>query len=151
MGSNLNNTWDTHIDNFGKLKRSLLPRFDAGFSSLIADLAERGRLKRTLVLAMGEFGRAPKIDHHSKPGRSHWPDCYSLLMAGGGIKQGFVYGSSDDHGAFPKSSPVTPGDIIATVYRCLGVPTGPDSGLRDRLGKPASAVPDGKLIENLLA
>lgn len=150
MGPDLNNTWDTHIDNFGKLKRILLPRFDSAISSLLSDLAERGRLERTLVLAMGEFGRTPKIDNSSMPGRSHWPDCYSLLMAGGGIKPGFVYGSSDDHGAFPKSNPATPGDIIATLFHCLGVPAGSDTGLSNQVGKPVSAVPKGNWIESLL-
>ncbi len=152
MGSNLNNTWDTHFDNFNKLKSELLPRFDAAFSTLVADLAERGLLGRTLVLAFGEFGRTPKVEKGGGqgPGRDHWPYCYAALLAGGGVRGGSVLGSSDRIGAYPSSDPVAPADILATAYHCLGVPPGPASDLTDPEGKPVSVAPGGEPIGRLV-
>ena len=97
----------------------MLPQFDAACSSLIEDLAERGRLDRTLVAVLGDFGRTPKINDNA--GRDHWNACYSIMLVGGGIKAGFVYGASDRMGSLPTESPVSPGDIVATIYRLLGV------------------------------
>ena len=133
-----NATWDTHGSNFAKLKNTLLPQLDAALSSLLTDLHERGLLERTLVAVMGEFGRTPKINGNA--GRDHWNFCYSLMLAGGGIKGGFVHGASDRIGARPSSNPVTPADIVATIYHCLGIPT--DLELHDRLqpAVPAGAV-----------
>src|SRR5205814_6311797 len=85
--------WDTHGDNFNSLKGSLLPRLDQGLSALLADLAQRGLLAQTLVMACGEFGRTPRINELA--GRDHWPNCYSALLAGGGIGGGQVFGASD--------------------------------------------------------
>ena len=102
-----NATWDTHGNNFAKLKHELLPQLDAALSSLLDDLAERGMLERTLVAVMGEFGRSPKVNGGG--GRDHWNFCYSLLLAGGGISKGSVHGASDRIGARPSSNPVTPG------------------------------------------
>lgn len=142
-----NATWDTHGNNFGKLKTNLLPQFDAAASSLLADLAERGLLERTVVAMMGEFGRSPKINGNA--GRDHWNFCYSLLLAGGGFQEGSVYGASDKIGARPSRNPVTPGDIIATIYTCLGID--PDLELTDRLSRPFTLVPWGAPIRELLA
>jgi hypothetical protein len=142
-----NATWDTHGNNFVSLKTRLLPEFDAAASSLLADLEERGLLDRTIVAMMGEFGRSPKIN--GAAGRDHWNFCYSLLLAGGGFKHGFVYGASDKMGALPSRNPVTPGDIIATIYTCLGID--PDLELTDRLGRPFALVPWGTPIRELLA
>jgi hypothetical protein len=142
-----NATWDTHGNNFGNLKTRLLPQFDAAASSLLTDLAERGLLERTIVAMMGEFGRSPKINGNA--GRDHWNFCYSLLLAGGGFKGGFVYGASDKIGARPGRNPVTPGDIIATIYTCLGVD--PHLELTDRLGRPFALIPWGEPIRELLA
>src|SRR5262245_51489459 len=112
-----NATWDTHGDNFGKLKNELLPPFDAAYSTLLSDLADRGLLERTLVVVMGEIGRTPRINNGA--GRDHWEFCYTVLLAGGGIKGGYVYGASDKHGAYPSQSPVTAGDLVATIYHAL--------------------------------
>src|SRR5437899_2190994 len=101
-----NATWDTHGANFQKLKNSLLPQFDAACSSLIEDLAASGRLDRTLVAVLGDFGRTPKINNAA--GRDHWNACYSILLVGGGVKSGLVYGASDRTGAQPAASPVSP-------------------------------------------
>ncbi len=142
-----NATWDTHGQNFVKLKNTLLPQFDAAASSLLADLAERGLLERTVVAMMGEFGRSPKIN--AAAGRDHWNFCYSLLLAGGGFKGGLVYGASDKIGARPSRNPVTPGDIIATLYTCLGID--PNLELTDRLGRPFALIPWGAPVLDLLA
>jgi hypothetical protein len=142
-----NATWDTHGGNFAKLKTSLLPQLDAAVSSLLGDLHERGMLERTLVAVMGEFGRSPKVN--AAAGRDHWNFCYTLMLAGGGIKSGFVHGASDRIGARPSQCPVTPADVIATIYHCLGVPA--DLELYDRLSRPFLLVPWGSPINELLA
>ncbi len=143
-----NATWDTHGGNFVKLKNTLLPQLDAAVAALLSDLHDRGRLERTLVAVMGEFGRTPKING-SQGGRDHWNFCYTLMLAGGGIKGGFVHGASDRIGARPSQNPVTPADIVATIYSCLGVPT--DLELQDRLARPFGLVPWGSPIADLLA
>ena len=142
-----NATWDTHGQNFAKLKNELLPQLDMALSSLLNDLLARGLLKRTLVAVMGEFGRSPKIN--GAAGRDHWNFCYSLLLAGGGIKGGHVHGASDRIGARPSRNPVSPADIVATIYHCLGIPA--DLELRDRLHRPFQLVPWGAPIPELLA
>lgn len=141
-----NATWDTHGQNFTKLKDELLPQLDMAVGTLIADLATRGLLERTLVVVMGEFGRTPRVNPAA--GRDHWNFCYSLLLAGGGIKGGAVYGASDRIGARPNSHPVFPADIIATLYHCLGIP--PDFEIRDRLQRPFQLVPWGSVIHDLV-
>ena len=142
-----NATWDTHGQNFVKLKNELLPQMDAAVASLLTDLAERGMLGRTLVAVMGEFGRSPKVN--GAAGRDHWNFGYTLMLAGGGIKGGFVYGSSDKIGGRPSSCPVTPADVVATIYHCLGIRG--DLELHDRLGRPFQLVPWGNPIPELLA
>jgi hypothetical protein len=142
-----NATWDTHGQNFKKLKGELLPQLDAAVASLIQDLVDRRMLDRTLVAVMGEFGRTPKVN--AAAGRDHWNFCYSLLLAGGGMKGGFVYGASDKIGARPASNPVLPAEIIATAYHCLGIPH--QFELRDRLDRPFQLVPWGGPISDLLA
>jgi hypothetical protein len=142
-----NATWDTHGQNFVSLKNRLLPQLDAAVSSLLTDLAERGLLERTLVAVMGEFGRSPRVN--GAAGRDHWNFCYTLLLAGGGIKGGFVYGSSDRIGGRPSSCPVRPADVIATIYECLGIAH--DLEMHDRLDRPYVLVPWGSPIRDLLA
>ncbi|MBI3462803.1 MAG: DUF1501 domain-containing protein [Planctomycetes bacterium] len=142
-----NATWDTHGQNFKKLKDELLPQLDAAVSSLLTDLVDRRMLDRTLVAVMGEFGRTPKVN--GAAGRDHWNYCYTLMLAGGGIKGGFVYGSSDKIGARPASNPVIPAEIVATIYHCLGVPN--TFELQDRLNRPFQIVPWGGPIRDLLA
>jgi hypothetical protein len=143
-----NATWDTHGNNFTKLKNELLPALDRALGSLLGDLEARGLLERTLVAVMGEFGRTPRINGQGG-GRDHWNFCYSLLLAGGGMKGGYVHGASDRIGARPSLSPVTPADLIATIYHCLGIPA--DLELRDRLNRPMALVPWGDVIQGLLS
>jgi len=110
--------WDTHKDNFNALKDKLVPPMEQAYAALLDDLDERGLLDTTLVVWMGEFGRTPKINVDA--GRDHWPGCYSVLLAGGGIRGGQVIGASDSIGAFPKDRPTTPAEIHATMYAALG-------------------------------
>jgi hypothetical protein len=142
-----NATWDTHGGNFTKLKTTLLPQLDAAVSSLLDDLAVRGLLETTLVAVMGEFGRSPKVNKDA--GRDHWNFCYTLLLAGGGVKGGYVHGASDKIGARPSERPVTPADVIATAYELLGVP--PDLEIQDRLGRPFVLAPWGAPIREIFA
>jgi hypothetical protein len=131
--------WDTHNDIFDALKNRLLPRFDQSFSALIEDLDARGLLDETLVICMGEFGRAPQVALEKKfagssPGRKHWASVYSIVMAGAGIERGAVYGQSDKIAGQPHVNRVTPGDIAATLFAALGVdPTG---HFEDALNRP---------------
>ncbi|MGL6073331.1 MAG: DUF1501 domain-containing protein [Fimbriiglobus sp.] len=134
--------WDTHNDIFSAMKDHLLPRFDQTFSVLLEDLRERGLLDSTLVVCMGEFGRAPLVAVEktflgSSPGRKHWPACYSIVLAGGGITPGAVYGASDRHGAYPQANPVTPGDLAATMLHALGLPA--ETHYTDATGRPYRA------------
>jgi hypothetical protein len=110
--------WDTHADNFGRLKNGLVPPMEQAFAALLDDLAERGLLDSTLVVWMGDFGRTPIINKAA--GRDHWPQCYSMVLAGGGIRGGQVVGESDRTGSAPKSRPVTPADVHATIFTALG-------------------------------
>jgi uncharacterized protein (DUF1501 family) len=89
-------------------------------SSLLDDLSVRGILQRTLVVVMGEFGRSPKVNPGA--GRDHWNFCYGLMMAGGGVKGGHVFGASDRIGSRPSSNPVVPADVVSTIYHCMGIP-----------------------------
>jgi hypothetical protein len=111
-------TWDTHLDNFGRLKNRLVPPMEQAYAALIDDLSERGLLDSTLVIWMGDFGRTPTINKDA--GRDHWPQCYSVVLAGGGVPGGQVIGASDKIGAYPTERPVSPADLHATVFRLLG-------------------------------
>jgi hypothetical protein len=130
-------TWDTHVDNWGRLKNQLLPWLDQGLAALIDDLEAEGRLDDTLVAALGEFGRTPRVSTlpgETIPGRDHWPAVYSGLFAGGGVRGGRVIGASDRIAAFPTTTSYTPSDVGATVYQALGV--GPEVEVRDALNRP---------------
>ena len=133
--------WDTHGDNFNRLKSRLLPVFDRATSALLTDLAERGTLDETLVVVLTDFGRTPHIN--GAAGRDHYPYAYSIAMAGGGIRGGQVYGSSDATGAFPKSQPCGPPDVHATIFHALGI--SPRAEIRDMLGRPFP-VSDGDVL-----
>jgi hypothetical protein len=124
--------WDTHSKNFPALKDELLPMLDQGVSALLEDLHQRGRIGQTLVVVMGEFGRTPRINKDA--GRDHWGLCQSVVLAGGGIQGGRVYGSSDRLGAYPASNPVDPVDIHATMFHCLGLD--PEQAMTDHLRRP---------------
>jgi hypothetical protein len=124
--------WDAHFKGANQHKTHLLPQADQGLSALIEDLDARGLLDSTLVVAMGEFGRTPKIN--AEGGRDHWPDCYTVLLAGGGVRGGAAYGASDRLAAYPASDPVTPGDLAATIFWRFGFD--PATEIHDRTGQP---------------
>ncbi len=123
--------WDTHGDNFNRLKKNLLPPLEQASSALLDDLAARGLLDQTLVVWLTEFGRTPKVGGN---GRNHYPFCYSVALAGGGIRGGQVYGRSDRIGAFPHERPCGPNDLHATIFQALGISL--DTVLRDHQGRP---------------
>jgi hypothetical protein len=139
--------WDTHWNNFSTLRKILLPNFDQVFSALMEDLDARGLLDETLVLVLSDFGRTPRINRDA--GRDHWTHCYSVVLAGAGIRGGTVYGASDAQAAFVKDNPVRPADVIATVYRCLGID--PDLPLYDRGNRPHPTAQGGRPILEILA
>lgn len=114
-----NPLWDTHAQNHDRVEDVLCPQFDVTFSTLISDLDERGLLDETLVVAIAEFGRTPKIN--AKAGRDHWGSVFSFAMAGAGIRGGQVYGASDANGAYPKTDRVRPGELTATIFHLLGI------------------------------
>jgi hypothetical protein len=137
--------WDTHGNNFNRLKNDLIPPADQALAALLTDLDERGMLDDTLVCWVGEFGRKPQITA-GNAGREHWPGCYSGLLAGAGIQGGAVYGASDNLGGRPADNPVSPQDYAATVYHALGIP--PNTALMNRLDRPIELC-DGKVISSL--
>ena len=124
--------WDTHRDNFKKLKERLLPIFDRSVSALFTDLEMRGLLEETLVVFLTDFGRTPKINNNA--GRDHYPAVYSMAFAGGGIRGGQLYGSSDSNGARPLDDPCTPGDFHATALTAMGI--APHKELKDQFDRP---------------
>jgi len=133
--------WDTHSDNFNRLKNRLLPVFDRGASALLTDLGQRGTLDETLVVFLTEFGRTPQIN--GSAGRDHYPSVYSVALAGGGIQGGQVYGSSDHRGAYPRTKPCGPPDLHATIFHSLGI--SPRAKIHDMLGRPFP-VSDGRVL-----
>jgi uncharacterized protein (DUF1501 family) len=133
--------WDTHGNNFNRLKNDLLPPFDRAASTLLNDLALRGRLDETLIVFLTEFGRTPRINRNA--GRDHFPYCYSVALAGGGIRGGQVHGSSDRTGAVPLDQHCGPNDLHATIFHALGF--SPEAHLEDNLGRPF-ALSDGRVL-----
>ncbi len=135
-----NSGWDTHRGNFVGLKDRLLPPEDQGFTALIEDLEQRGLLDSTLVIWAGEFGRSPKVGKAdvtkriAPSGRDHWPYAYSVVLMGGGVKQGYICGSTDKIGAYPVGRPYHPRDLAATIFWALGID--PATHIHDRLGRP---------------
>jgi hypothetical protein len=130
-------TWDTHVDNWGRLKNRLLPWLDTALGALIDELESDGLLDQTFLVVMGEFGRTPKVSTlpgETSPGRDHWASVYSGLFAGAGVVGGRVIGKSDRVGAKPVSTSYTPFDVGATIYQALGVD--PESELRDAQNRP---------------
>ena len=128
-----NETWDTHGNAFPHLKDNLFPPTDRALSALLDDLGQRGLAERTLLVALGEFGRTPRINKQA--GRDHWHHCYSVLLAGGGVRPGVVLGQSDRRGAYPVRGRVcTPADLCATVYHCLGIDH--TAEMSDQAGRP---------------
>jgi len=140
--------WDTHQRNFGILRELLLPNFDVTFSGLMDDLSNSGLLDETLVVVMSDMGRTPKIND-KQGGRDHWTFCYSVMFAGAGVRGGTIYGASDDQAAYVKDKPVSPADINATIYQCLGID--PDMHIPDAAGQPVRIGMGGRPIEGILA
>ncbi len=143
--------WDTHGNNFGCLREHLLPEFDRAFSALLADLHDRGLLGETLVMVNSEMGRKPRVGDVrsggvSGAGRDHWTECMSVLLAGGGVRGGQVYGASDKVGAYPADRPVAPEDVTKTVYHAMGIT---DLEATDREGRPFHLLPEGRALTEL--
>lgn len=145
--------WDTHVENFPKLKDRLCPPFDQGLTALVTDLAERGQLERTLVVAIGEFGRTPRIGAISQnamtqsSGRDHWPHAFTAVLAGGPVRGGQVYGSTTDNGGYVKDKPVTPADLAATILSWLGVD--PETEYDDQFLKIRQKLSEGRILTDL--
>jgi hypothetical protein len=143
-GDPTKDAWDTHASNFGPLRNLHCPKLDSGLSTLLDDLEERGMLKETLVIAIGEFGRSPRLgvstsgNGNAPDGRDHWPYCYTALIAGAGIKRGALYGKSDATGSSPAENPVHPTQILATVYHALGI--NPHTIVYNHLNQPRELV-----------
>jgi hypothetical protein len=142
--------WDTHGFNdkpmYPILKNYLLPITNQTLPTLLEDLDDRGLLNTTLVVWVGEFGRSPKINNIA--GRDHWPQCYSALLAGGGVKRGHVFGASDKIGAYPANEPLRPDDLSATMFHLLGID--PNTEITDSLNRPLP-ISTGKVIEGVIA
>lgn len=140
-----NQEWDIHGGLTGRYKQ-IVPPMDQAFGSLVEDLAQRGMLDSTLVVNTGEFGRTPRINKDG--GRDHWPNAYTSVLAGGGIRGGIVYGETDRQGAEVLGRPVAPADLLATMWHQLGID--PATEIRDRLRRP-HRVSDGRVLRELLA
>ena len=140
-----NRDWDTHGNNFNLLKNTLMPPMDHGLSALLDDLDNRGLLDETLVVWMGDMGRTPRIN--GSAGRDHWSFCYSVVLAGAGVRRGLVHGSSDRAAAYPATQPVSPADLAATIYHALGID--PRTHVTDQQGRPI-VVSAGSVVEGLL-
>jgi len=138
--------WDTHSNNFTELKKKLLPQFDMAVASLVADLHDRGLQDDVLVLAMGEFGRTPKINKDA--GRDHWPSAMSVLYAGGGLKMGQAIGTTNALAEYPTSKPYTPGCVLSTMYHCLGID--PKHVFHDDAKRPLPVLSEGEAIKELV-
>jgi uncharacterized protein (DUF1501 family) len=148
-----NHSWDVHVGLSTRMKTQSGPMLDAGLSALIEDLDQRGMLKETLVVAVGEFGRSPQRgvstsgNENQDDGRDHWPYCYTAVIAGAGIKRAFVYGKSDKTASAPVESPVHPRDLLATVYHSMGID--PGTMVLNHLNQPRELV-QGDVITGIL-
>nr|MBC8289352.1 DUF1501 domain-containing protein [Planctomycetota bacterium] len=146
----VNTAWDTHFNHFSRLEDELLPGFDSAVSALLLDMESRGLLDETLVLCLSEHGRTPKINRPDRGGgRDHWSEVYSVMLAGAGIRPGTVVGASDTRGAFVKDRPVSPEDILATVYHLKGIAA--DTTIPDRVRRPVRLTDSGSIVPELLA
>jgi hypothetical protein len=149
-----NHSWDVHVDLSKRMKTQAAPMLDAGLSALIADLDERGMLEDTLVVAIGEFGRSPQRgvstsgNQNNDDGRDHWPYCYTSVIAGAGIKRGYVHGKSDKTASAPVENPVHPTELLATIYHSVGIK--PDTIVYNHLNQPRELV-KGEVVTGVLA
>jgi hypothetical protein len=142
-----NGHWDTHRENTRSLRDLLVPSLDRGFSALITDLKERGLLNSTLVVLTTEFGRTPRIN--TMAGRDHWPQAFSIVMAGGGVKPGIVIGATDKIGGSVTDRPVTPPDMAATILHAMGID--PATTVHTPLGRPVELASGGKPVLELFS
>jgi hypothetical protein len=149
-----NHSWDVHVGLSARMKTQAAPMLDAGLSALIADLDERGLLKTTMVVAVGEFGRSPQRgvstsgNDNSNDGRDHWPYCYTGVVAGAGVKRGYVHGKSDKTASAPTDNPVHPTDLLATIYHSVGI--APDTIVYNHLNQPRELV-KGEVVSGILS
>ncbi|MCA9081172.1 MAG: DUF1501 domain-containing protein, partial [Planctomycetaceae bacterium] len=144
-------SWDTHGNNFNCLKEDLLPEFDRAFSALVEDLAQRGLLDETLLLVTSEMGRKPRIGDprsggEGGAGRDHWTHCLTDVMAGGGIRGGQTYGSSDRYAEYPADRPLTPADVTKTVYHAMGIS---NLEAEDAQGRAYQLLAEGQAVQEL--
>jgi hypothetical protein len=137
--------WDTHARHSESLKSFLMPMMDQCYSALLEDLEERGLLDETLVVWFGEFGHTPKFNGNA--GRDHWGHCFSVALAGGGIRGGVVHGRSDGHAAYPLDGVVAPRDLLATIFHCLGY--SPETIIHDQFNRPLP-ITRGQVIESIV-
>jgi uncharacterized protein (DUF1501 family) len=139
-----NHSWDVHVDLTKRMKTQSAPMLDQGLAALIADMDERGLLKETLVVGIGEFGRSPQKgvstsgNRNSSDGRDHWPYCYTSIIAGAGVKRGYVHGKSDKTGSSPAADPVHPMELLASMYHAFGID--PDTIVYNHLKQPRELV-----------
>ncbi|HEY7311128.1 MAG TPA: DUF1501 domain-containing protein [Gemmataceae bacterium] len=138
--------WDTHGDNFKQLKDNLLPKYDRAVAALVEDLCDRGLQNDVLVMAMGEFGRTPRINPQA--GRDHWPGAMSILYAGGGLKMGQAIGTTDSKAEHPTSKPATPGCVLSTMYHVLGIDY--NHSFYDQAQRPLQILNEGEPIADLI-
>jgi uncharacterized protein (DUF1501 family) len=148
-----NHSWDVHVGLPERMRRQSAPMLDAGLSALISDLDDRGLLSETLVIAVGEFGRSPlrgvstSGNQNDTNGRDHWPYCYTAVVAGAGVKRGFVYGRSDATASAPLENPVHPKDLLATIYHSMGI--NPHQLMYNHLNQPRELV-QGDIVQGIL-
>ncbi|MGE0608460.1 MAG: DUF1501 domain-containing protein [Pirellulales bacterium] len=138
--------WDTHGNNFGELKNRLLPPFDQAVAALVTDIHDRGLQDNVLLMAMGEFGRTPRINGGA--GRDHWPGAMSVLFSGGGLKMGQTIGTTDARAEYPSSKPYTPGCVLSTMYHVLGIDY--HHAFYDQARRPMAILAEGQPIEELI-
>ncbi|MEM8678573.1 MAG: DUF1501 domain-containing protein [Planctomycetota bacterium] len=149
-----NHSWDQHKDLSTRMKNQSAPMFDAGLSTLIEDMDERGLLDETLLVAVGEFGRSPQRgvstsgNDNSDDGRDHWPYCYTALAAGAGVKRGYVHGASDETGSAPLHDAVHPAELLASIYHSFGID--PEQTVMNHLNQPRELV-KAKAVTSLFA
>jgi hypothetical protein len=147
-------SWDVHVDLSKRMKNEAAPMLDAGVSALIEDLDQRGLLSETLVVVVGEFGRSPQRgvstsgNQNADDGRDHWPYCYTALIAGAGVKRGYVHGKSDKTASAPVENPVHPTELLATIYHSVGIK--PDTIVYNHLNQPRELV-KGEVVTGILA
>jgi arylsulfatase A-like enzyme len=145
----LQSAWDTHYNHFPKMRNLLCPGLDQTLAALIEDLEARGLLDETAIACISEHGRTPNLDNVKGGGRGHWSGTYSAIFAGGGFARGKVVGKSDRSGGEVADNPVSPKDVLATLYHLMGID--PHQTIPDRLGRPIPVAGEGVVRPELLA